>query len=369
MDISNAIQGLSQGRSGRRKRASSYDRSGGNKDYFTLEPGKCLEVCKLHGAGRITHIWMTMAPDSDVNENYLPRKIILRMFWDGEENPSVEAPIGDFFGMGHGVTQNYTSACLMMSPEDGKAFNCFFPMPFSSEARIEVFSEAQNSMKFYFYIDYEEYDSLPENEMRFHAQWRRQCPTDGMDDKAYDNAEYEFGGKNTSGEGNYVILEAAGKGHYVGCNLNTHNLRFTHEWNWYGEGDDMIFIDGELWPPSLHGTGTEDYFNTAWCPQQEVCTPYHGIIMGGGPNWSGKISVYRYHILDPIMFDKSIKVTIEHGHDNHRRDDISSTAYWYQFEPHVEFDKLPEVSERLPLPDTLPFNEDKFTRIFKHKNP
>ena len=96
-----------------------------------------------------------------------------------------------------------------------------------------------------------------------------------------DNAYYEFGGKNTTGGGNYVILDAVGKGHYIGRNFNVHNLRDTREWNWYGEGDDMIFIDGEPWPPTLHGTGMEDYFNTAWCPRQEVCTPYHGIILGG----------------------------------------------------------------------------------------
>jgi hypothetical protein len=126
-----------------------------------------------------------------------------------------------------------------------------------------------------------------------------------------------------------------------------HNLRITDQWNWYGEGDDMIFIDGEPFPPSLHGTGTEDYFNTSWCPDQEYSAPYHGITLPGGPNWSGKISLYRFHIEDPVCFRKSIRVTIEHGHNNHRRDDFSSTAYWYQSEPHKPFDILP-VSERLP---------------------
>jgi hypothetical protein len=111
----------------------------------------------------------------------------------------------------------------------------------------------------------------------------------------------------------------------------------------------MIFIDGEKWPPSLHGTGTEDYVNMAWCPQQEYSAPYHGIILGGEDNWKGKITYYRYHIQDPIMFEKSIRVTIEHGHDNHRSDDWSTTAYWYQNEPHSAFDKLPDVLNRLPV--------------------
>ncbi|CAI6083883.1 glycoside hydrolase family 172 protein [Cohnella sp. JJ-181] len=369
MDMQQSLSTLSRSRIGKRKRESSYDRTGGNKDFFSVRPGDHAEICSIGGAGAITHIWMTMATDAPSEEPYLPRKIVLRMYWDGESEPSVEAPIGDFFGMGHGITRNYTSAALMMSPEDGKAFNCFFRMPFARGARITVESEADQPIKFYFYVDYEAYDSLPAEELRFHAQWRRECPTDGIEEAGADNAEFEFGGKNTTGEGNYVILEAAGKGHYIGCNFNVHNLRETREWNWYGEGDDMIFIDGEPWPPTLHGTGMEDYFNTAWCPQQEVCTPYHGIILGGGPNWSGKISTYRYHVLDPIMFDDSIRVTIEHGHNNHRSDDVSSTAYWYQSEPHRPFPALPGIAGRLPLPDVKPFDGASLGRIFGHSNP
>ena len=131
--------------------------------------------------------------------------------------------------------------------------------------------------------------------------------------------------------------------------MNIHNLRDTSKWDWPGEGDDMIFIDGESWPPQLHGTGTEDYVNMAWCPTQEYHAPYHGIILPGKDNWKDKITYYRYHIQDPVMFEKSIRVTIEHGHNNHRSDDWSSTAYWYQTEPHKEFPKLPEVEKRLPF--------------------
>lgn len=363
------LTSLSQARTGKSRRQSSYDRSGGNKDYYTIMPGENKQICHIQGAGAITHIWMTMAPEGPQLEQYLPRKVVLRMYWDQELEPSVEAPIGDFFGMGHGITKNFSSAALMMSPEDGKAFNCFFRMPFASDARFEIESEAETPIKFYFYINYEEYDKLPEGELRFHAQWNRECPTDGISDAGVDNAEFEFGGKNTSGEGNYVILHAEGKGHYVGCNFNVHNLRETREWNWYGEGDDMIFIDDEPWPPNMHGTGTEDYFNTAWCPQQEVCTPYHGLILGGDANWGGKISTYRYHILDPIMFEKSIRVTIEHGHNNHRSDDIASTAYWYQQEPHRPFASLPKVEQRMPLSNIKPFNTASLKTIFSHPNP
>jgi len=114
-----------------------------------------------------------------------------------------------------------------------------------------------------------------------------------------------------------------------------------------GEGDDMIFIDGEGWPPSLHGTGTEDYFNTAWCPQKEYSAPYHGITLGGGDNWGGHISLYRFHVEDPVTFERSIRVTIEHGHANRRSDDYSSVAYWYQAEPNRSFSIEP-VERRIP---------------------
>jgi transposase len=125
------------------------------------------------------------------------------------------------------------------------------------------------------------------------------------------------------------------------------DLRETQQWNWYGEGDDMIFIDGEGWPPSLHGTGTEDYFNTAWSPKQEYSAPYHGITLGGGDNWSGHVSLYRFHVEDPVTFEKSIRVTLEHGHANKRSDDFSSVAYWYQVEPHRPFPISP-VRQRIP---------------------
>src|SRR5699024_9817810 len=248
------------------------DPTGGNRDYLSIHPGEVQEITNIEGPGCITHIWMTMAPLTAEMEEYLHRKVIIRMYWDDEETPSVQAPIGDFFGMGHGVTKNYSSAPLQMSPEDGRSMNSFFAMPFNKNARIEIESNAETDIKFYFYTDYEKYEEEIDSNLRFHAIWNREL-TDGIDDSEVSNEFYTFGGKNTTGKGNYVMLEAEGKGHYVGCNLNIHNLRPTREWNWYGEGDDMIFIDGEEWPPSLHGTGMEDYFNTAWCPTQEQNTP------------------------------------------------------------------------------------------------
>lgn len=237
--------------------------------------------------------------------------------------------------MGHAMTRNFWSAPLSMSPENGHGFNCFFPMPFPDDARVGVTGECESA-------------EATRQMARFHAEWRRQNPCDGIPDAGLTNDEFLFRGKNLTGEGNYLILYAEGRGQYLGCNLNIHNLRETDQPNWYGEGDDMIFIDGEPFPPSLHGTGTEDYFNCAWCPTQEFNSPYHGIILPGGPNWSGKITLYRYHIADPIQFARSIRVTIEHGHVNRRSDDYSSTAYWMQFEPHRPFEPFPPVKARLP---------------------
>ncbi len=340
------LAGLPMLRDATSRRASSWDRSGGNDDRLHIRPGEEVVLADIQGAGCVRHIWVTIACDEP---DYL-RKIVLQAWWDGEETPSIKVPIGDFFGMGHAQSHNFSALPLQMSPQDGKGFNCWFPMPFARSARITATSECSTEVLFYYYVDYQQYDSLPDGLGYFHAQWRRQNPTDGVSEEGMTNEEFLLQGRNTSGDGNYVILEARGRGHYVGCNLNVHNLRITEQWNWYGEGDDMIFVDGEAFPPSLHGTGTEDYFNTAWCPAEEYSSPYHGITMAGGPNWSGKISLYRFHIEDPICFRESLLVTIEHGHNNQRSDDVSSTAYWYQTEPHLPFSLLPGEA-RLPRPD------------------
>ncbi len=348
------------------RRVSSYDRSGGNHDWMDLEPGERKDAADIRGEGIVRHIWCTawaVASDGTPEAQYL-RKLVLRMYWDGETSPSVEAPLGDFFGIGHGLHRNFVSGPLCMSPEDGRGFNCWFPMPFSTRARISIENGCSGHASFYFYVDYEE-TRLPNADCgRFHAQWRREADTAGwaprepgfLDrEKAHAPGEpawypTAWMRKNTSGADNYVILEAGGRGKYVGCNLNVDV--FERQANdWYGEGDDMIFIDGEPWPPSLHGTGTEDYFNTAFCPTQEYCSPWHGVTVYSGAQagfkWGGKNSLYRFHVNDPIHFEKSIRVTIEHGHANKLSNDYSSTAYWYQEEPHAPFPDLLPVEQRL----------------------
>jgi hypothetical protein len=380
------LRGLPRLRDVRTRRFSSFDRTGGNDDRFHIDPGQTVTLAKADGAGIVTHLWMAI---DSASEHFL-RKIVLRAYWDGEGEPSIECPIGDFFGMGHARTRSFVSLPLQMSPKDGRAFNCYFPMPFGRGMRFTVTSECEHEVLFYYYVDFEVHERLEPGLGRFHAQWRRRVHA-GIDEGGLSNEEVLFGGVNRDGRQNYTILEATGHGHYVGCLLSVYSLRRSPDWDWYGEGDDMIFVDGEpglvvpdvrraeqvggrpvgevlaqrpesapgandAWPPTLHGTGTEDYFNTAWCPNQEYSAPYHGIIAGGGPNWSDPVTLYRWHIEDPVVFRERIRVTIEHGHANRRGDDYSSVAFWYQAEPHTDFPPLPPVAERLPTFRT-PFEE------------
>ncbi|MHA1130713.1 MAG: glycoside hydrolase family 172 protein [Candidatus Helarchaeota archaeon] len=244
--FSSSLRNLPQLRSDttKRRRISSHSPTHSNKDFLQIRKNEKKIIADVRGAGCITHIWTTM----DSSDRYYLRKIVLRAFWDNEEDPSIEVPIGDFFGMGHGICKNFNSLPLSMSPEDGRGFNCFFPMPFASRATFEIENQGRSKLIFYYHIDYEEYAALPNGLGRFHACWRRENPCQGISEEGLDNVQFQLGGKNEDFSKNYVILEAEGKGHYVGCNLNIHNLRETELHNWPGEGDDMIFIDGDHRP-------------------------------------------------------------------------------------------------------------------------
>jgi len=363
-----SLSGLARLRSYRSRRLSSWDRSGGNADFTAIDPGATAVIGEIEGPGCVKHIWMTMMSlPEDPHERCTT---VLRAYWDAEESPSVEVPLGDFFGVGFGLRRNFSSLPLQMSPEDGRAMNCWFPMPFAEGARFEVENQGEARRIFFYYIDYEEHPRVDGDLARFHAGWNRRNPTAGTAaTKGYQRSDYGYSDRrpvgaglglggpwnqpNLTGADNYVILEARGRGHYVGCNLNIDV--FERQLNdWYGEGDDMIFIDGEPWPPRLHGTGTEDYFNTAFCPKQEFSAPYHGISVYSGNDawpWGGKNSMYRFHIEDPIAFESSIRVTIETGHDNALANDYSSTAYWYQVDRSQSLPRLPPAADRIPRPD------------------
>jgi hypothetical protein len=310
---------LGQQQNYRSRRISSYDRTGGNNDRLSIEPGKTAVLAEIKGPAAIHHIWVTISA-----EPFYGRKIILRMYWDGEESASVEAPIGDFFGVGHGLNRNFSSLPINCS-SNGRARNCYWYMPFQKSARITATNEGTRTVgAFYYYIDYRELPELPADTPCFHAQYRQEIPC--LPSK------------------NYLFLDAAGRGHYVGCNLSI----LQRAMGWWGEGDDMIYVDGEK-TPSLYGTGSEDYFSDAWGMREDE-NPFYGCPLQEPDFKTGsKATVYRFHLPDPIPFKKSIRVTIEHGHANDRSDYFSSVAYWYQSEPHKTFPPLPPMEDRLPF--------------------
>jgi hypothetical protein len=339
-DQSNMLSGLAAPHDYVQKRATSYDRTGGNDDFYKIKAGDTITLLDDSGPGIITHIWITIASP----EQYHLKKLVLRMYWDGEASPSVEAPIGDFFGLGLGDYFQFESIPLSVASD--KALNSFFPMPFRKRARITVTNEGKEGVDaFYFNIDYQAlHHDLPADTMYFHAQYRQATPAKGWTNQweSNDNAAVNAK-KNLDGENNYVWLEASGQGHFVGVTMSI----LQNQDGWWGEGDDMFFVDGEK-RPSINGTGSEDYSLGAWA----FGHPFSYALFGApvvGPELAGsRSSVYRFHLDSPIPFTKSLRATIEHGHGNHRSDNFFSVAYWYQKEPHAAFPALPPVEQRLP---------------------
>ncbi|MCG2462377.1 DUF2961 domain-containing protein [Flavobacteriaceae bacterium F89] len=345
---SNALSALTQNKEGyRSKRVSSYDKSGKNNDRKEMiKTGEFYTLCDVKGPGIINHIWITIAPRTEVISR---NDIVLRMYWDGSKTPSVESPIGPFFGQGWDEAYNYASLPLIAGPDKGSALVSYFQMPFAKSARIEIENQSDKDIDaFYYYIDYVEIDKLPENTLYFHA-WYNHELTNSLPDGENEWSVLGETRANTSGEDNYLIMETKGKGHFVGVNYYVNSPTPI----WYGEGDDMIYIDGES-SPSLHGTGTEDYFNSAWGPKEIFSHPYFGYPrVNGNMGWFGRTHVYRYHITDPIHFDTSFKFTIEHGHNNNLTLDLASVAYWYQGKPFPKFPRLQDKNMRKPMPSPL----------------
>lgn len=323
------------------RRSSSWDRSGGNGDSVPVEPGQSATILDVTGTGVVTHLWFTIAS----HDPHHLKNLVLRAWWDGESSPSVEAPIGDFFGLGLGEYFTYQSALLAVAPV--KALNSYFEMPFDRSAKITVTNQGKEKTDaLYFAADYITLPSLPEGIARFHAQYRQSAPPKATTDQWTVNWDKSINDlKNLDGKENYIYLEASGRGHFVGV---THAVQ-QNQAGWFGEGDDMFFIDGET-QPSINGTGTEDYFNGAWdFSGQPFAFMHNGApLIVDAEQIGGRYCLYRWHTESPIPFEKSIKVTIEHGHGNHRSDNFYSVAYWYQTEPHGPFPKLPDPEERIP---------------------
>ena len=343
MYVEGLLSSLTRVKKARSLRASSWDTTGKNNDAWNIEPNETCVLADIKGPGSINHIWMTQ------RDGY--RNVLLRVFWDDEEHPSVLCPLGDFFGLGNEIVNSYDSLLFSASTagnnqfNTGCALNCYVQMPFNKSARIELVNDGDEMHRQYFYIDYELYEQpLDDDVAYFHAQFRRENPCDGWGHEIRVNTPEAnvVNAERLAWDDNYLILEAEGRGHYIGCNLSITNFQGT----WWGEGDDMIWVDGYKWPPDLHGTGSEDYLNQAWGMQPNAFQHNGSSIYE--PDNDGYQTSYVFHLENPVRFEKEIRATIEHGHGNHLRNETSSVAYWYQLEPHKPFGILP-VQQRKPV--------------------
>jgi hypothetical protein len=316
---------------------SSYDRTGGNADRWPIPAGGVREVFNAGGPGVITHIWFTISARSS---DHL-KELVLRGYWDGNVKPSVEAPLGDFFGLNLGSYVVYESRYLACSP--GKSLNCYFAMPYRRSARFTVTNEGtQDVGSFYSNIDYMSVPRLPEDAAYFHAQYRQAAPcvpVTGPEPKV-----------NLDGASNYVYLDTRGRGHLMGVTLGV----LQNANGWWGEGDDMIFVDGDAMP-TIVGTGSEDYFLGSWdFGGRDGATPfghqlYGAPLIANAERTGGRYCCYRWHGDNPVTFERSLKHTMEHGHANDRGDNFYSCAYWYQTEPFTDFPTLPAAPQRIPM--------------------
>lgn len=328
------LPGYARAKNCRSLKQSSHDPTGGNADFWRIPPGGTLELFNSPGPGVISHIWFTISAQSP---NHL-KELVLRAYWDGNSKPSVEAPIGDFFGLNLGQYQIYESAYLACSP--GRSLNCYFAMPFRKSARLTVTNESAGQVgAFYSNIDYLLAPSLPDDALYFHAQYRQASPCVASVGETL----------NPTGARNYVYLETRGRGHLMGVTLGV----LLNADGWMGEGDDMIFIDDEA-KPAIIGTGSEDYFLGSWSfGGRDGATPfahhYYGAPLIVMPERTGgRYCCYRWHGDNPVTFTRYLKHTMEHGHANDRGDNFFSVGYWYQSEPYTDFPPLPPAAERIP---------------------
>ena len=334
-------QGISTIREGRSRAVSSRAPGDSNSDRLKyIMPGETVAIFDVKGCGMINHIWLTF---NDARPNWLekegsanPSELVIRMYWDNATEPAVESPIGDFFASGFGLRKEVKSAPVLV--EGGDGYNCYWEMPFRKAARIEITNEGKVACRsFYYQIDYIEHSKLPDNTAYFCAQYRQEFPQQlGKD---------------------YLIADIEGKGHYVGTVMSVRS-RSPY---WFGEGDAKFYVDGET-EPSTWGTGTEDYFLSAWGFTENL-NLYSGCsyMSKGEEDLGAEYTLYRWHILDAVRFNKSFRFEIEHTGwisddetetgevDSHvqREDDMATVAFWYQSGQPKRFAKLPTAEERV----------------------
>lgn len=326
---------------GRNRRISSNEQpnwNSGNFDMTPLVPGQTLELPILNGPGVINHIWFT-SHAGGVNEL---NALSMRIYWDGRDEPGVEVPLAEFFAVGQGKPAVVESMPVQVSPTG--SLTCYWRMPFAKSARIVIRNDnVDRSSGLYWQVDWVELDALPGDTPYFHAQYRQEYPANmGVD---------------------YLIADIEGRGNYVGTVMS---ITMAQD-GWFGEGDDFFYIDGEE-VPSLQGTGSEDYFNDAWGFRTRSS------IWFGQPRWTGWKAgdhgiCYRWHVLDPVGFESSLKVTMEHkgnrddsvdGWYIERPDFFNSIAFWYQAGLPKRFGALPPWPER-----AVPWQNYNLVRCFQ----
>jgi hypothetical protein len=313
-------------------RVSSANRFvGSNDDSKRIMPGETFVMADLKGPGVVSHIWLTVAD----NEYAWPRLVRFRVYYDGKKTPSIDVPLGDFFGVGHGYDRNLDSMVVRNS-SFGRARNSYWPMPFGASCKITVTDEGERPVTmFYYHVDWQQHPSLPDDLGYLHAYYRQERPA--------------VMGKN------YEFLNVKGSGHYVGTVLNVIQAQI----GWFGEGDDLFYVDGAE-HPQIVGTGTEDYVNEAW--GLRVSTgPWTGTPVAEGELVGARLTGYRWHIPDPIPFTKSLWAGIEHAGWTYnadgsprsgfeqRPDYFSSVAFWYQKGVNEGLPEPPYGEARLPL--------------------
>ncbi|MBM3284754.1 MAG: DUF2961 domain-containing protein [Candidatus Aminicenantes bacterium] len=304
-----------------------------NADAFHIDAGETVVLAELDGPGEIQHIWFTIG----AYERRYPRTLVFRIYWDGSSIPSVETPLGDFFAAGHGMRANVHTLPIEVTSY-GRALNCYWKMPFHRKARLTMTNEGERAItSCYFYIDWVKLDELPPDSLYFHARYNQEWPV----------KPFTY----------YTLLEVEGDGQYVGSVINLHSA----VGSWFGESDDHFYIDGEE-EPGLVGTGFEDYFSDAW-NLRLFSNLNAGITIREWNSEDARITGFKWHIQDLVMFKKSLKVEVERrsyvaienprtgeverGDFKYRPDFCSSVAYWYQRTVATPWKPFPSVKERL----------------------
>lgn len=298
-----------------------------------LKPGETVQLGDIKGPGTIRHIWMTMRampPDVAPDQPAVLRSLVIRAQWDGQEQPSIECPVGDFFGFAHGKVSAYQSAVHSLGPLSG--LNIWLPMPFAKQARITLTNEHEKEVLLYYQIDYTLGDRHPDGVGRLHTLFRRENPTTQKQD-------FE------------LLPRRKGKGRFVGTVIGVRNL---HPEQWWGEGEVKFYMDGDTEFPTICGTGSEDYVGFSWGINE-------GTFLYNGCSLKEKnfISMYRWHLPDPIFWQQEVRITIQqiaNGPVPEPEDDWSCAAFWYEPIPSAPLPPIPDVKARTTSiwPDPLP---------------